>query len=114
MIAPAQSSASRRLRDVAVFIRSKNAGPFMLTIDVFFEDAATCERVARSGALSADAIAQRYRIEPSTIRILHVPQANAIKISVPRPLAAGDVGDIDVAGGQQFAPLLDVMVDVDQ
>jgi hypothetical protein len=46
------------------------------------------------------------------VQIVHVHQSNALKISIPRPLAAGDVGDRDVAGGQQFAPLLDLTVPV--
>jgi hypothetical protein len=99
-----------RLRDLAVFIRSKNAGPFMLTIDIFFGSTADCRRVIESTVLSAANVAAIYRIDPSTVQIIHVAQSNALKISIPRPLAAGDVGDRDVAGGQQFAPLLDLTV----
>jgi hypothetical protein len=101
---------SVRLRDLAVFIRSKNAGPFMLTIDIFFNSAADCRRVIESRILSTAAIGAIYRIEPASVQIIHVQQSNALKISIPRPLAAGDVGDRDVAGGQQFAPLLDLTV----
>jgi hypothetical protein len=105
-----QPAGSVRLRDLAVFIRSKNAGPFMLTIDIFFNSAADCARVIESRILSAAAVASIYGIGPATVQIIHVRQSNAIKISIPRPLAAGDVGDRDVAGGQQFAPLLDLPV----
>jgi hypothetical protein len=104
------SAASPRVRDLAVFVRSKNAGPFMLTIDIFFGSTADCRRVIESRILSASAVATVYRIEASTVQIIHVAQSNALKISIPRPLAAGDVGDRDVAGGQQFAPLLDLRV----
>ena len=99
-----------RLRDLAVFIRSKNAGPFMLTIDIFFNSAADCRRVIESRILSTAAVAAIYRIEPASVQIIHVQQSNALKISIPRPLAAGDVGDRDVAGGQQFSPLLDLTI----
>ncbi len=99
-----------RLRDLAVFIRSKNAGPFVLTIDIFFASASDCERVVRSEVLAAQHVGELYRIDPATVLIIHVPQSNALKISIPRPLAAGDVGDRDVAGGQQFAPLLNLMI----
>jgi len=37
------------LARLAKLIRSKNAGPFELTFDIMFEDAATYERVKRSG-----------------------------------------------------------------
>jgi hypothetical protein len=33
-----------------------------------------------------------------------------VKITLPRPLSAGDVGDNDVAGGQQFARILDIEI----
>jgi hypothetical protein len=102
--------ARRRLRDVAVSVRSKNAGPFMLTIDLFFGSAEDCRRVVDSGVLSAEQVASIYRIESSTVQVIHVKQSNALKISMPRPLAAGEVGERDVAGGQQFAPLLDLIV----
>jgi Domain of unknown function (DUF4387) len=102
--------SSTRLRDLAVFIRSKNAGPFVLTIDIFFDSAEDCERVIRAEVLSASNVAAIYKIDAATIQIIHVAQSNALKISIPRPLAAGDVGDRDVAGGQQFAPLLNIAV----
>jgi hypothetical protein len=99
-----------RLRDLAVFMRSKNAGPFVLTIDIFFASAADCERVISTETLSASKIAKIYKIDEASVRVIHVTQSNALKISIPRPLAAGDVGDRDVAGGQQFAPLLNIPV----
>lgn len=99
-----------RLRDLAIFVRSKNAGPFMLTLDFFFRDAADCERVAQSGVLSAEGVARVYGVPADSVAIIPVPQASAIKVSFPRVLPAGDIGDCDVAGGQQFVPLLDLPV----
>lgn len=98
----------QRLRDLAVLVRSKNAGPFTLTIDFFFDSAQTLRRVAESGVLRPDAVAAVYRIAPDRVRTIEVPQANALKVSLPRPWPAGEVGDCDVAGGQQFLPLLDL------
>jgi hypothetical protein len=104
------SGNQTRLRDLAVFVRSKNAGPFVLTIDIFFADEAACRRVLDPGVLAAERVAAIYRIPTEGIRVIHVAQANAIKLSIPRPLVAGDVGDCDVAGGQQFAPILDLEI----
>ena len=98
------------LRDLAIFVRSKNAGPFMLTIDLFFRDAADCARVLASGMLGAESIARIYGVPGQSVRTIPVPQANAIKVSFPRPLPAGDIGDADVAGGQQFLPLLGLAI----
>jgi hypothetical protein len=110
MSSPTTSTEGARLRDLAVSVRSKNAGPFMLTIDFFFGSALDCERVVRSGVLSRERVASIYRVKPASIQVIHIRQSNAVKISLPRPLAAGDIGDRDVAGGQQFAPLLALIV----
>lgn len=99
-----------RLRDLAKFIRSKNAGPFILTIDLMFDDEQSYSRAVRSGAISPATIAELYRIDQSRITVFEVPEAYAIKVSFPRALAAGDVGDSDVAGGQQYAPIVDLLI----
>lgn len=98
------------LRDLAVFMRSKNAGPFMLTIDLFFDGPQSCQRVIDAGVITSESIAQIYPVDPATVKVIHVAPAYALKISLPRPLAAGDIGDSDVAGGQQFAPLMNLVV----
>jgi hypothetical protein len=100
----------RRLRDLASMIRSKNAGPFVLTIDVFFSSAGPCREVMDSGALSPQTIADLYAVPSDTVKVIFVPQATALKITLPRPISAGDVGDSDVAGGQQFARILDLTI----
>lgn len=109
MSAAAKTNATR-LRDLAVFVRSKNAGPFMLTIDLFFDGPADCRRVIDSGAITPRKISDLYGVAEETVKIIHVPPANALKVSFPRPLAAGDIGDADVAGGQQFVPLLNLEI----
>jgi hypothetical protein len=104
------TTETTRLRDLAVFVRSKNAGPFVLTVDMFFADDDACRRVLNSGVLAPEKVAALYRIAAEGIRTIHVPQANAIKLSIPRPLVAGDIGDRDVAGGQQFSPVLNLAI----
>ena len=56
-----------QLAELARLIRSKNAGPFELTFDIMFEDAATYERVKRSGAVSREAIATRYNLPANEV-----------------------------------------------
>lgn len=104
------AASGERLRDIATFVRSKNAGPFMLTIDIFFASDEECRHVIDSDVLAPRVIADIYGVAHDEVRIIHMAAANAVKISFPRPFPAGDVGDRDVAGGQQFAPLLDLVV----
>lgn len=94
------------LSDLAPVIRSKNAGPTLLTIDVLFEDAAGFQRGA--AALTEAIVAARYCVQPEAITIIPYPPGLALKITMPRAVIAGSPGDRDVYGAQQHRPLLDV------
>jgi hypothetical protein len=91
-------------------VRSKNAGPFWITFDVIFKDAVDYEKVARSGALSPENIAQRYAIDPASIRIFEMPSIHVVKFSFPRPCVAGSFEDRDMHAGQQHVPLLSIPI----
>jgi hypothetical protein len=89
-----------RLGDIARLVRSKNAGPFMLTIDVMFADRASFDRVTRCGALAPERIASVYGTDVAGIRSFVLPDALTVKISFPREVASGSLGDSDVYGCQ--------------
>lgn len=101
----------RRLMDIASLIRSKNAGPFVLTFDVMFSTEEDYEAVARSGSLTREAFAALYHCPVETVRFFACPNALAFKFSIPRPIAQGDLGDGDMHGGQQHAPLMALEID---
>ena len=98
------------LGELARLIRSKNAGPFELTFDIMFDDAATYERVKRSGMVSREAIARQYGLPPEQVKFFYCDLAYAIKASIPRPNFQGDLLDSDGHGGQQYAPLMDIQI----
>ncbi len=95
---------------LAHVIRSKNAGPTQLTVDIFFRDAPGYALAADSRALSIDAVAALYQLDPSLVQRHLLPAILAIKFSMPRRICAGDPGDGDVYGAQQHAPLLGVVL----
>jgi hypothetical protein len=99
-----------RLASLATLIRSKNAGPFSLTFDIMFSDEERYFKVKRSGALNANVFAKLYHCAPETVRFFECDNALAFKFSMPRPIFQGDLGDGDLHGGQQFAPLMEVEV----
>jgi hypothetical protein len=99
-----------KLYELAKLIRSKNAGPFQLTIDVMFEDAETYERVLASGVLSPKVFASLYRTPLEDVRIINYEAAHSIKITIPRPVASGDLRDGDMMGGQLYGPIVDLEV----
>ncbi|MEB3764867.1 MAG: DUF4387 domain-containing protein [Desulfurococcales archaeon] len=97
-----------RLIDVASIIRSKNAGPFAITIDILFREK-ECAVKAYS-YLTPERIASLYKENPSRIEVILYEPANAVKINIPRKIPAGHPGDTDVYGAQQHAPLLELEI----
>ena len=95
---------------LARVVRSKNAGPTCLTIDLFFPDAQAYARAAASEALQPQAVAPLYGVPASQVRRFEVPDSFALKLSLPRRRCAGDPGDGDCYGAQQHVPLLEVML----
>ncbi len=100
-----------KLLDLATVIRSKNAGPATLTLDVFFRDDAAYARAAASSALRPATIAPLYGCASAEVERYELPAIRAIKISMPRRIVAGTPGDDDAYGAQQHAPLLTLDID---
>ena len=104
---------TKRLSDLAKTIRSKNAGVDKITFDIIFTDRAVYDRVRRSGAVSRDAVARLYGIPDERIAdFVEYDPACAIKFTIYRRQPSGSPGDTDIFGAQQYAPLLDVAVDM--
>lgn len=97
-----------KLADTAQVIRSKNAGPLELTLDILFRNAGDYATAIASPNLRAAAVAQRYGVAVDKVRVIHIDAALAIKINLPRPIVAGTPGDVDVYGAQQHRPLLGI------
>jgi hypothetical protein len=85
-------------------IRSKNAGPFWITIDLFFETQA--DYLAHHDEITAARVAAIYRVDASTVRVFGIPRLRVTKISFPRPVTQGGPLDRDIHAGQQHVPLL--------
>ena len=102
--------SSIALTSLAPVIRSKNAGPTQLTIDLFFASDDGFALAAGSEALSCAGVAALYGLLPAQVQRHLLPSVRAIKFSMPRAICAGNPGDGDVYGAQQHAPLLGVML----
>jgi hypothetical protein len=102
-----------RISEIAQVCKSKNAGPFEVTIDVVFSDKAMFQAVKATNVLNAGLIARLYHVTPEDVLFTVYDAGNAFKATLPRRIPAGDIGDTDVYGAQQHAPLLDVEVPID-
>jgi hypothetical protein len=101
-----------KLWELVKLVRAKNAGPFTLTFDILFADEPTYEQVKRSGVLSPALFARLYGVPEDQVLFFEHDGALAIKASIPRPVASGDVEDTDVFGGQQHGPLVDLEIPI--
>jgi len=96
----------QRLNELASVIRSKNAGPFELTFDIMFDDQEKYEYVKKSGAISAQRIADIYGVSHNEVLVCRTyDPARAFKITIRRPVGSGSPGESDVYGCQQHMPL---------
>jgi hypothetical protein len=97
-----------KLNDVCRYVRSKAAGPFWITVDLFFDGPESFDAHKDKAGLTVDSIAKRLHLRPETVKRIEVPELAVIKFSYPRTHAQGGVFERDMHGGQQFAPLLDI------
>jgi hypothetical protein len=101
------------LGKIAKYIRSKNASPFLTTIDVFFSDFSSYLQVKQSGAINPTSIAELYNLPEEYIQgIFWHDGVWGIKITIFKNgfVASGDPECADVFGAQQYIPILSLSI----
>ncbi len=81
---------------IADKVRSKNAGPFWLTVDIFCGSGEAFSRV--SEGLVTDRVAEALGAAVEDLKRFDIAELNVIKISLPRPVIQGDPADRDMHG----------------
>jgi hypothetical protein len=99
-----------RLADLCRYVRSKNAGPFWITVDLFFDEREKFDRCAAAGALQPAALATLFAVPEHQVKRFLVSDLMVLKISYPRQRPQGGVLERDMHGGQQYVRLLDLEV----
>lgn len=103
----------KKLADLAKTIRSKNAGTDKITFDIIFREKDTYEMVKRSKALTPQSVCDLLGVDPARLTdFVEYDPAYAIKFTILRVRPSGSAGDGDIFGAQQYAPFLDVEVDL--
>lgn len=103
--------AAQPLSELAVIIRSKNAGPYRLTFDVLLPDATTFHRVKASQVLTRESISRALSLPLEAVTSsFDLEAAHAFKVTVRRPQGQGDPGDSDMYGCQQHVPIMNLLV----
>jgi hypothetical protein len=102
------------LTDVAAVIRSKNAGPYELTLDIMFKEEKHYLYLKQINYFTPELFAGLYGINVEKIlKVVYFDPALAVKCTLVRSLVSGSIGDSDVYGAQQHAPLLLLKVPVE-
>lgn len=99
------------VKDVCRHVRSKNAGPFWVTIDFFFDGEESFARYHDSARLGPDLFARLFSADPALVKRFAVPSLHVVKISYPRATSQGGMVERDMHSGQQYVRLLDVELD---
>jgi hypothetical protein len=108
---PDPHRSPQTLGDLALEVRSKNAGPFWMTLEAFMPDDAAY-RIADT-LITADVIAELYHVAPQSLQLFRIPQLRVVKVSFPRPIVQGSLHDRDMHAGQHHVPLANLPIPLD-
>ncbi|SEF27930.1 DUF4387 domain-containing protein [Variovorax sp. NFACC27] len=97
-----------KVSEVCRHVRSKNAGPFWITLDLSFPDVPTFNAYAGSPSLQPAAIGALFSVDPTRVKHFLLDDLLVVKISYPRTKPQGGAMERDMHGGQQYVQLLDV------
>ncbi len=97
------------LGQIAQKVRSKNAGPFWLTIDIFCGSAEVFERVKKG--LRDEEVARLYGVDRQLMKRFDIADLNVVKFSFPRPQVQGTRADRDMHGAGWACLLEEMRID---
>ena len=100
------------IREFAHDVRSKNAGPFWLTFEIFLRNREDYDTLVALEVVTPALISRLYGTPPDQVQIFFCANINIIKISIPRPCIQGSPQDKDVHAGQQSVFLANVEIEV--
>lgn len=96
------------IAEKAYYVRSKNAGPFWVTIDIFCDREENYHCFRDSENLTRETIAAVYGVNAELVKIFFLSHLKVIKISYPRVCPQGGMDERDMHAGQQYVQLLDL------
>jgi hypothetical protein len=100
------------LFELAKVLRSKNSGPFEVTLDILFDSKSKYQRVKDSGKINVKTICDLYNLTENQVHhLVFFDQALGVKITMAREVSSGSIGDRDVYGAQQHAPLMEITIE---
>ncbi|MDR1901819.1 MAG: DUF4387 domain-containing protein [Treponema sp.] len=99
-----------QVKDIARYVRSKNAGPFWATIEIFCDDDASYQTIKNSPNISKEKVAQMYQVKSESVKVFYIDSLRVLKFSYPRPKPSGHKYENDMHTGQQYIRLTEAEV----
>jgi hypothetical protein len=99
-----------QVKDIAKYVRSKNAGPFWVTVEIFCDDEESYRKIKNSPKITKEKIAGLYGADVSLVKAFYIDSIRVIKFSYPRPLPSGHKYENDMHAGQQYVRLAEAEV----
>lgn len=97
-----------KVSDIAQKVRSKNAGPFWLTVDIFCGTDDAFETLSEQ--LRTADVAALYGTQSQLMKRFDIAELNVIKLSLPRPTTQGNIDDRDMHGASWAALLAEMSI----
>ena len=98
----------KKVGDLAHYVRSKSAGPFWVTLEIFCDNDEAYQAIKNSKNVTRDKVAALYGAQVDSVKEFHLDSLRIIKFSYPRPLPAGHKYENDMHSGQQYIRLEEV------
>ena len=96
------------LGDIALKVRSKNAGPFTATVDIFCGSPGSFKTIRR--CVTERTVSEIYNVRLDSVRKFEIPHLHVLKFSFPRPSVQGGRTDRDMHAAQLAELLLELPV----
>lgn len=96
--------------ETAHYVRSKNAGPFWVTVDIFCGKEDVFKNLSTSKSITKEKVAEVYGVQTEEVKIFYLPDLNVIKISYPRVMPQGQKYERDMHAGQQYVQITELEV----
>lgn len=90
-----------KVADIVDSVRSKNAGPFWLTIDIFCSNEPSFNNLCEN--LHTSQLCNIFNLRIEQIQRFEINDLNVIKFSIPRPFTQGSILDRDMHGAAYAA-----------
>lgn len=103
------ATSAVKVSTVAQKIRSKNAGPFWLTCDIFCGSEEAFQLISKG--LSTDQVANAFQQPVDTMKRFDISNLHVVKFSLPRPVIQGSRYDSDMHGAQWSILLSECILD---